>query len=159
MEYRNYYTTPRDAVSDDMLAELLGENEPSTEKYGNYNKTNQSLNLRNESGNNGGNMGGGAGCQPCTCKNNYKNTAAMGQRSTPNCRGEYPAQVTAEKPEVWQNPTLYGNQLAMVYAPVQEFEALYDEEDALSSGTIFKLLDLPFYPGCSGCGCKGGCMR
>lgn len=34
--------------------------------------------------------------------------------------------------------------LAMVYAPKQAFENLYDREMWLSKGTIFKALDFPF---------------
>ena len=34
--------------------------------------------------------------------------------------------------------------LAMVYAPIQEFEDTYDVDTALDRGTLFKRLDLPF---------------
>ncbi len=34
--------------------------------------------------------------------------------------------------------------LAMVYCPAQAFEGLYDEDVALSRGTLFSSLDLPF---------------
>ena len=37
--------------------------------------------------------------------------------------------------------------LAMMYVPYQRFEKLYDEEKALSRGTLFEELDLPFYGG------------
>ena len=45
--------------------------------------------------------------------------------------------------------TCLGNcpSLAMVYAPVQAFEDLYQPEEALCKGTLFKQLDLPFH-GC-----------
>lgn len=36
--------------------------------------------------------------------------------------------------------------IAMVYSPVQKWKELYDPATALSNGTIFKELDLPFYP-------------
>ncbi len=36
--------------------------------------------------------------------------------------------------------------IAMVYSPVQQWRDLYDPATALSNGTIFKELDLPFYP-------------
>lgn len=50
-------------------------------------------------------------------------------------------------------PDLYGTPLAMVYSPVQRFENLYDPEEGLAAGTIFRDLDFPFYPaGCSSCG-------
>lgn len=51
---------------------------------------------------------------------------------------------------------LRGYPLAAVYAPLQEFEGLYDPATALSRGTLFEALDLPF-EGKSitkgGCGC------
>ncbi len=34
--------------------------------------------------------------------------------------------------------------LAMVYAPLQEFEGILDKECALSRGSLFEKLDLPF---------------
>lgn len=37
--------------------------------------------------------------------------------------------------------------LAMMYVPYQRFERLYDEEKALTRGTLFEELDLPFYGG------------
>ena len=49
---------------------------------------------------------------------------------------------SCHKGETWG---LRGNYpLAMVYAPIQEFEDTYDLDTALSRGTIFKKLDLPF---------------
>ena len=55
--------------------------------------------------------------------------------------------------------------LAMVYAPKQKWQNIYDPEIGLINGTIFEELNKPFYP--SGCsmnnGCKGnsmgGCRR
>ena len=43
-----------------------------------------------------------------------------------------------------------GYALAMVYTPVQEWKDLYNDDDALSHGTIFSELYKPFYHGCSG---------
>ncbi|MBO4278122.1 MAG: spore coat associated protein CotJA [Clostridia bacterium] len=37
--------------------------------------------------------------------------------------------------------------LAMGYVPYQRFENLYDESKALTRGTLFACLDLPFYGG------------
>ena len=37
--------------------------------------------------------------------------------------------------------------LAMVYAPKQSFDMLYDLQSALCNGTIFKELNMPFAPG------------
>jgi len=39
---------------------------------------------------------------------------------------------------------LSNHPLAMVYAPLQAFSGLYDEDTALSRGTLFSALDLPF---------------
>lgn len=36
--------------------------------------------------------------------------------------------------------------IAMVYSPMQQWKELYDPTTALNVGTIFKELDLPFYP-------------
>ena len=49
---------------------------------------------------------------------------------------------------------LSGYPLASVFAPVQEWKGLYDEERALKAGTLFSELDLPFVCGRNG---KGGC--
>ena len=43
---------------------------------------------------------------------------------------------------------LTGYPLSMVYAPDQEWTGLYDDEEALSMGTLFQALNLPFCPGC-----------
>lgn len=37
--------------------------------------------------------------------------------------------------------------LAMMYVPYQRFENLYEPEKALSRGTLFADLDMPFYGG------------
>ena len=44
--------------------------------------------------------------------------------------------------------------LAMVYAPRQKWRNAYSPEEALSRGTLFAELDLPFYPP-RVCGCGG----
>ena len=57
---------------------------------------------------------------------------------------------------------LEGKPIAMVYSVLQDFDGLYDKEMALTRGTVFKALDLPFLGGSSGsCGsqcniCGGG---
>ncbi len=47
---------------------------------------------------------------------------------------------------------LSGYPLAMVYAPCQDFRALYDPATGLSRGTLFSELDLPLG------GTEGGCF-
>ena len=43
---------------------------------------------------------------------------------------------------------LTGRPLAMVYAPDQIWQELYEDEEALGNGTLFRELDFPFCPGC-----------
>lgn len=55
--------------------------------------------------------------------------------------------------------TVYGvkdRPVGSVYAPVQNFDGLYDLGKALSRGTIFADLDLPLVVAGNGCGCSGG---
>lgn len=49
--------------------------------------------------------------------------------------------------------------IAMAYVPWQEWQNVYDPKRALSRGTIFAELDLPFtgQPNCEGMKTKGGC--
>ena len=49
--------------------------------------------------------------------------------------------------------------VVMVYAPLQEFRNLYDLENALSHGTIFRELDLPFLGESIANSVKGGACR
>ena len=44
-----------------------------------------------------------------------------------------------------ENECLSGRSLAMVYAPCQEFEGVYEPMAGLAAGTIFRELEKPFY--------------
>ena len=123
MEYRNIYNTPREMVSDDTLAELLRENEPQV-----YEKDLREME---------GRIGYGR-----------QNPPEPEKPELPNCRGEYPYVRAMETNRDLDKPRPTGHPLAMVYSPEQEWEELYDVEDAICRGTLFKKLDLPFYPGC-----------
>ena len=48
--------------------------------------------------------------------------------------------------EGFSSPELSGVPYSMVYSPYQHFDALYECEEALDRGTIFRCLDFPFYP-------------
>lgn len=51
---------------------------------------------------------------------------------------------------------LVGKPLGSVYAPLQEFEGLYEPTKAIARGTIFAALDLPFEgKTVKGGGCRG----
>ena len=39
-------------------------------------------------------------------------------------------------------------QLAMVYSPIQDYTGLYEPEEALSRGTLFRALDKPLEEDC-----------
>lgn len=84
----------------------------------------------------------------------------------PNCRQNMPRAEQMNKMRKTWGLTDYP--LAIVYAPLQEWRKLYDNETALSRGTIFEELDLPFLAtwdnapsgnGCNSCenGCRKGC--
>ena len=51
---------------------------------------------------------------------------------------------------------IVGNPPAMVYAPIQCFDRLYDLDTALCRGTLFEVLDLPFRGRSVA---KGGCAH
>ena len=51
---------------------------------------------------------------------------------------------------------LHNYPLASVYSPLQDWREIYDIENALKRGTIFKELDLPFYGDSCNSGCGGG---
>lgn len=68
-----------------------------------------------------------------------------------DCRDQAAAGVASATPAANVTPSrpnmpscLEGYPLAMVYAPTQAFEALYECEQWLEKGTIFKALDFPF---------------
>lgn len=50
---------------------------------------------------------------------------------------------------------LHDRPLASVYAPLQDFDGLYDLEHALSRGTLFSSLDLPLEVASKGGRCRG----
>ena len=59
----------------------------------------------------------------------------VGLPTMPPCEEEKPVRKT------WG---LVGYPLASVYAPLQEWRDLYDEEKGLAQGTLFSELDKPF---------------
>lgn len=66
----------------------------------------------------------------------------------PNEYGLFCMDQAPEMPEIMPESTFPAKvSLAMMYIPYQRFERLYDEEKALSRGTLFEELDLPFYGG------------
>ena len=65
------------------------------------------------------------GARDCDCRDTAPVASMNPMRpNDPNCLANYP--------------------LAMVYAPTQTFDSLYDCDQWLEKGTIFKALDFPF---------------
>lgn len=79
-----------------------------------------------------------SGAGDCGCQNvrqyDLNNSGCRGNKSGCNLSGDCP--------------------LAMIYSPCQEFENLYEPNEALVRGSLFKDLDFPFRAYC--CGGKGG---
>lgn len=71
---------------------------------------------------------------------------SLAERILDSCQCAVPV-CEQEKKETCGGHTAWGLKnypLGMVYAPIQAFDSLYDLDKALSSGTVFKELDLPF---------------
>ena len=148
MENRNQYNSPRDRIDESLLIRLLSEEEPmqdcscAGERHRNNpcgrQQTNRSSGCENDRSRqmpscgcgdtrqSQENGGNGCGCGP-------------GIPNAPCSRNKLP-----------------GFPLAMVYMPDQEWEELFDEEEAIIHGTLFRGLVFPFYPGkCdNNCGCR-----
>lgn len=83
------------------------------------------------------NVGRGRERTPYTTLRQYQNHTDCG------CDADVP--VMNNSPLQPNNPScLNGYHLAMVYAPEQVFKNLYDCEQWLDKGTIFRDLDFPF---------------
>ena len=61
-----------------------------------------------------------------------------------DCEKKDCAEKNCEELTRLDNPDLNRMPLAMAYVPMQKFECLHTEENALAAGTLFKALDLPF---------------
>ena len=78
------------------------------------------------------------------------NSPTLPPRTRINCRGD--KVNTPSQRLTWG---LDNYPLASVYSPIQVWRNLYEPEEALKRGTLFKELDLPFVCGDRGTG--GGC--
>ena len=110
------------------------------------------------------NMGSNTGCgcvnhtvinenNGCSCQQPYNsNTNSIRRERTPMCemgckqgndKRIGPRKYTCGQDNGYLQRTA---PIAMVYSPMQKWRELYDPHTALMTGTIFKELDLPFYP-------------
>lgn len=141
MDYRKNSHTPRDMVDDEMLMRLLDEPEPFMGQYGRTQNRHQS--------------------NSCGCRNRNRSTRPtpyrmsrqedippqyenMGSCSHKECSCD-------DKESCMVNSCLNGYSLAMAYCPDQEFDNLFEVDEALSHGTLFRELEFPFYPACESC--------
>ena len=77
-------------------------------------------------------------------------TAARLQPQNCPCRTEETEKMprpSCPLPTQKENCPARGRSLAMLYSPRQSFEELYDAEQGLARGTIFRQLDLPLTTG------------
>lgn len=88
----------------------------------------------------------------------HKTDKAAVPYNTPYCRTESVSNVRGnENSNSERDEDLVRDySLAMVYSPYQHWINIYDEETALTHGTIFEDLDKPFHgPACMGGVCNG----
>lgn len=147
MEYNNDIRTPRDRLNGDFLRELLNEEFPGFEHMETTNRDCIDRDVRCDERRN-------MNCRQvrvmpvaeirpetrpeCDCK----------EHTNVHCHNECanPTTCGCGACEDFSPPVLKGVPLAMVYSPYQEWENLYEPEVGLTRGTVFKCLDLPFYP-------------
>ncbi len=167
MENRNQYNSPRDRIDDALLIRLLNEEEPLPEYTCTGERRDRSRTNCGCSGNGGSRSGGNSrewGENRKSCgRNNDEWNSCRDKRDNCGCGDTRERQCNPmerqETPGSGESCSahgcLTGYALAMAYMPDHDFDGLFDEEEALSHGTLFRPLEFPFYPGCGGnCGCK-----
>ena len=183
MDYRKDVRTPRDRVDDDLLRRILGEeDEKGTECgavpagiFGNGSRNRigtggsscgKSSGRKNSAslsdGCAGKNTGSRTGCgwnadrrmNGCCEHNDGNQSHGWNAISRPDGCCEHECEISCMNRKSLSVQT-YGLPLVMSYAPDHEFAELYEEEEALLNGTLFRPLNFPFYPGKCGknCGC------
>lgn len=93
---------------------------------------------------------GRASCRRCTRDAETLVDRMTAQELSEEAEGDYGCGENSSS--TWG---LRGYPLAQVYSPLQNFTEIYDCENALTRGTIFAQLDLPFVCG----GMTGGASR
>ena len=160
MDYRKYMNTPRDMIDDEMLLRLMKEYEPAAAVFGNNARRESRRRnntetcgcrsgsigdapIRNRRSNRSDNCGGceteNRNCYKdrsvsdnCGCTNDNSYTEEQGNRisACDSCAND---------------DRMKHFRLAMAYVPWQEWEMIYEDEVALTRGTLFEALDLPWY--------------
>ncbi len=155
MENRKDNYTPRDRIDDELLFELLRENEPSCSGYGRYESeagsgcTGRSLNCS-------GSSNSVAACDSSARRSSCKSSQAerrniRSSRCPSQCDTSFEANQDDGKSCI-EDSCINKYPPAMVYCPDQAWSDLYEVEKALAHGTLFSVLDLPFYgSSCNNC--------
>lgn len=169
MDYRKDVRTPRDRVDDDLLRRILGEeDEKGTEcgavpacfcrnEYPDRTCTGGSGSRKNTDRQTDGCLGRSTGGRTGSGWNSGSRMNGCCEHSG-GCRMNGHREPGCEKSCMnlkSLSAQTYGLPLVMSYAPDHEFAELYEEEEALLNGTLFRPLNFPFYPGKCGknCGC------
>lgn len=152
MENRNQSNSPRDRIDDALLIRLLNEEEPMPE----YTCTGERRNPAGSCRSSRSTTGRSGRYDPPEQRNPGCGCAGSREQRNSGCGCEAARERRDSECGCADLRKLAGYPLAMVYAPDHEWDDMYDEEEALSRGTLFRPLDLPFYPGkCGGsCGCR-----
>lgn len=175
MDYRKNMNTPRDMIDDEMLLRLMKEAEPAAATFGgNVRRENRRRNIsgtcRSRSELTCEERRENRSRDRCTgetaprdrisqfdsenCRDRYTNRECCGHRSDANnCGCGNAAHYTEDYKtgsgtceSCANDEHLKHFRLAMAYVPWQEWERIYEDEAALSRGTLFESLDLPWYP-------------
>ena len=134
MEMKNCCSSPRDRIDDELLARLLNEKE---ELFGNYGECAPRRNNNSRCRRCQINVNPTVSCQPVREKSYAEDIDnGCGCEKDEDCA---------------KKNCLSGYPLAMSYTPDQEWRNLFEIEEALHHGTIFRELELPFYPACGNC--------
>ncbi len=160
MDYRKNMNTPRDMIDEELLLRLLREKEPSAAVFGG--------NVRRESRRRSSAGTGNCGCRqtrerecPRERSQEYRQDCRQGCREEPTSEPtrcgcgchEHSPEYDYDRRDREDSPCepcanderMRHFVLAMAYVPIQEWEMLHDEETALSRGTLFEALDLPWH--------------
>lgn len=156
MDYRKNVNTPRDMIDDETLLRLMRESEPVAATFGGTSCKRRSAdgrrNCAGERRDESRSYTERCGCG--TVRREERNENSDRERNTEN--NDERRRTTCEN--CVNDERMRGFPLAMAYVPWQEWEELYDEDTALTAGTLFRALDLPWYQTACGKG-NDACKR
>lgn len=152
MENRNQYNSPRDRIDDALLIRLLNEEEPMPEYTCTGERRNGRSSCQNGMQNRSAVRRSGSSCGCGETQERQIRCGEANERRNCSVCGESRERREGGCESCARGGCIDGYPLAMVYAPDHGWEDVFGEEEALEHGTMFRRLELPFYPG--KCGCK-----